>query len=216
MRVVFIHLNPVPSQLIAWQGGLTSNRMGHVHCEATAWPWQTFPSEHLRSSCKSSICPGLATLLSLLSPPYSSQTAVLGFLHILLSPFGLLCFSSCVHRYQVFSPLCCCCFSLHQPHGLTLVPQCLFLEVPYLKSIKAIISLLLFINAGMILFFLAINITYGIHWKNEALYYTIMSNFLKIYGTLPKFKRGTHPNLKTELSIIIWILFLAAFLYVAL
>lgn len=100
---------------------------------------------------------------SLLSPPYSSQTAVLGFLHILLSPFGLLCFSSCVHRYQVFSPLCCCCFSLHQPHGLTLVPQCLFLEVPYLKSIKAIISLLFFINAGMILFFLAINTTYGIH-----------------------------------------------------
>lgn len=180
MRVVFIHLNPVSSQLIAWQGEIDfQTGWGHVACEATAWPWQTFPSEHLRCSCKSSICSRLATVLSPVS------TLLLPNSNLGISPHFALPFCTSVSLLlcpQVPSSLsfCAAAASLFiqghwQPSGLTLVPQWLF-QVPYLQSIKAIISLMLFKNGGMTLLFLTINITYGIHWKNEALYYTIMPN----------------------------------------
>lgn len=101
MRVVFIHLNPVPSQLIAWQGGINF-QTGKLPVKPLHGPGRLF---HLSMSGPSPKQPSALDLpaFSLLSPSYSSQTAILGFVHFLLSPFGLLCFSSCVHRYHVVS-----------------------------------------------------------------------------------------------------------------
>ena len=116
------------------------SRAGAV-CEATAWPCQAF---HLSMSGPPPKQPSTSALdltaFSLLSPSYSFQIAVLIFLDILPSSFGLLCFFSCVPRYHVVSPFMLLLLSFSravwvvlQPYGLTHVPQRLF-QVPLLPG----------------------------------------------------------------------------------